>query len=195
MELLLITAKQLFSNRELYCSVQLSIEDSQISIRPLSSEFGTLQTVKAGFWAVSRVRKKSGNTTYTLHPQPYMNTTYTLYPQPFTLHSTPCTLHPRRTSFDNSRFHDNCFPVLRRGSKEVTYLRLVDVCITHLQAESNHARPFVGVSQKSIFKRPCQFLAINAHKMAPRTTQWLQELPNGSKNYPMAPRTTLECPH
>ena len=27
----------------------------------------------------------------------------------------------------------------------------------------------------SLFKRPCQFLAINAHKMAPRTTQWLQE--------------------
>jgi len=40
-----------------------------------------------------------------------------------------------------------------------------------------HARPFVGVSQKSIFKRPCQFLAINAHTMAPRTTQWLQERP------------------
>ena len=40
-----------------------------------------------------------------------------------------------------------------------------------------HARPFVGISQKSIFKRPCQFLAINAHKMAPRTTQWLQERP------------------
>ena len=32
-----------------------------------------------------------------------------------------------------------------------------------------HPRPFVGVSQKSIFKRPCQVLAINAHKMAPRT--------------------------
>ena len=38
-----------------------------------------------------------------------------------------------------------------------------------------HARPFVGVFEKSIFKRPCQFLAMNAHKMAPRTTQWLQE--------------------
>ena len=25
------------------------------------------------------------------------------------------------------------------------------------------------------FQRPCQFLAINAHKMAPRTNQWLQE--------------------
>ena len=31
-----------------------------------------------------------------------------------------------------------------------------------------------GIS-KSILKRPCQFLAINAHKMAPRTNQWLQE--------------------
>jgi hypothetical protein len=28
---------------------------------------------------------------------------------------------------------------------------------------------------KSILKRPCHFLAINAHKMAPKTTQWLQE--------------------
>ena len=33
----------------------------------------------------------------------------------------------------------------------------------------NHPRPFVGVSQKSLFKRPCQVLAINANKMAPRT--------------------------
>ena len=32
-----------------------------------------------------------------------------------------------------------------------------------------------GGIPKSILKRPCQFLAINAHKMAPRTTQWLQE--------------------
>ena len=40
-----------------------------------------------------------------------------------------------------------------------------------------HARPFVGVSQKSIFKRPCQFLAINALKMAQKMTQWLQERP------------------
>ena len=31
-----------------------------------------------------------------------------------------------------------------------------------------------GIS-KSIFQRPCQFLAIDAHKMAPRTNQWLQE--------------------
>ena len=35
----------------------------------------------------------------------------------------------------------------------------------------------MGVSQKSIFKRPGQLWAINAHKMAPRTTQWLQERP------------------
>ena len=39
----------------------------------------------------------------------------------------------------------------------------------------NHARPFVGISQKSISKRPCQFLAINAHKMAPRPSQWPQD--------------------
>jgi len=38
-----------------------------------------------------------------------------------------------------------------------------------------HPRPFVGVSQKSIFKRPCQVLAINAHKMALRTSKRLQE--------------------
>ena len=31
-----------------------------------------------------------------------------------------------------------------------------------------------GIS-KSIFQRPCQFLAINAHEMAPRTRRWLQE--------------------
>ena len=33
-----------------------------------------------------------------------------------------------------------------------------------------------GIS-KSILQRPCQFLAINAHKMAPTTTRWLQERP------------------
>ena len=38
-----------------------------------------------------------------------------------------------------------------------------------------HARLFVGVSQKSIFKRPCQFLAIDTHKMAPRPHQRLQD--------------------
>jgi len=37
----------------------------------------------------------------------------------------------------SSRFHNNYFTVLRSGSLEVTYLRLVDFCITHLQAESN----------------------------------------------------------
>jgi len=31
-----------------------------------------------------------------------------------------------------------------------------------------------GIS-KSILQRPCQFLAINAHEMAPRTKRWLQE--------------------
>ena len=31
-----------------------------------------------------------------------------------------------------------------------------------------------GIS-KSILQRPCQFLTINAHEMAPRTKRWLQE--------------------
>jgi hypothetical protein len=30
-----------------------------------------------------------------------------------------------------SRFQNNCFSVLRRSSKEVTYLRLVECCFTH----------------------------------------------------------------
>ena len=34
----------------------------------------------------------------------------------------------------------------------------------------SHARPFGGGISKSILLRPCHFLAINAHKMAPRTT-------------------------
>ena len=46
-------------------------------------------------------------------------------------------MHESCTDRYSSRFQDNCFSVLRRGSKEVTYLRLVDFCITHLQAESN----------------------------------------------------------
>ena len=35
--------------------------------------------------------------------------------------------------------------------------------------------PSVGVFGKQIFKRPFQFLAINANKMAARTNQWFQE--------------------
>ena len=46
---------------------------------------------------------------------------------------------------------------------------------TRLQEDPSHARPFGGVSQKSIFKRSCQPLVMNAHKMAPITTRWLQE--------------------
>ena len=34
-----------------------------------------------------------------------------------------------------------------------------------------------GGVQKSIFKRPCHFFAMNAPKMAPRTTQWFQDRP------------------
>ena len=50
------------------------------------------------------------------------------------------------------------------------------------ERERDHARPFVGVFQKSIFKRICQLLAINAP-------------PNSCKNDPAAPRKTLGCPH
>ena len=39
----------------------------------------------------------------------------------------------------------------------------------------DHAKPVVGVFKKSIYETPCQFLAIDAHEMAPRTTHWLQE--------------------
>jgi hypothetical protein len=42
---------------------------------------------------------------------------------------------------------------------------------------ASHARPFVQVSQKSIFKSPCQFLAKDALEMAPRPPQGLQERP------------------
>ena len=44
-------------------------------------------------------------------------------------------------------------------------------------ASLKHARPFVGVSHKSIFKRPCHFLGDECTKMAPRTIQWLQKRP------------------
>ena len=40
-----------------------------------------------------------------------------------------------------------------------------------------HERPFVEVSQKSIFKIPCHFFGDRCPKLAPRTTQWLQERP------------------
>jgi hypothetical protein len=36
-------------------------------------------------------------------------------------------------------------------------------------------RALRGGISKSIFQRRCQYLAINAHKMAPRTGRWLQE--------------------
>ena len=74
-----------------------------------------------------------------------------------TLHPTPYTLHPKPIPRaipvgENARRQEPC--------AEVT---------------TAHPGPFVGVSQKSIFKGPCQLLAINAHEMAPRTRRWLQE--------------------
>ena len=39
-----------------------------------------------------------------------------------------------------------------------------------------------GIS-KSILQRPCQFLAINAHEMAPRTRRWLQERGRDAPTY------------
>jgi hypothetical protein len=36
-------------------------------------------------------------------------------------------------------------------------------------------RALRGGISKSIFDRRCQYLAINAHEMAPRTRRWLQE--------------------
>jgi hypothetical protein len=50
----------------------------------------------------------------------------------------------------------------------------------------DHPGPFVGVSQKSIFNRPCQFLTINAHK-------WLQNRTNGSKTAPGIPPHRAFC--
>ena len=37
----------------------------------------------------------------------------------------------------SSRFKNNCFAVMRSSSGEGSYSKLVDVCITQLQAESN----------------------------------------------------------
>ena len=37
----------------------------------------------------------------------------------------------------STRFKNNCFAVLRSSSKDGSYLRLVDFCVTQLQAESN----------------------------------------------------------
>jgi len=37
----------------------------------------------------------------------------------------------------SSRFKNDCFAVMRSRFEEGSYLRLVDVCITQLQAESN----------------------------------------------------------
>jgi hypothetical protein len=43
--------------------------------------------------------------------------------------------------------------------------------------DAAHSPPKVlrGGIPKSIFHRRCQYLAINAHEMAPRTGRWLQE--------------------
>ena len=41
--------------------------------------------------------------------------------------------------------------------------------------KGTHARLFVGAFQKSILNIVCQLLAMRAHKMAPRTSQWLKE--------------------
>ena len=45
------------------------------------------------------------------------------------------------------------------------------------RVEERPRKALRGGISKSILQRPCQFLAINAHKIAPKTTQWLQERP------------------
>ena len=42
-------------------------------------------------------------------------------------------------------------------------------------APGGRARALRGGISKSIFQRRCQYLAINAHEMAPRMGRWLQE--------------------
>ena len=43
------------------------------------------------------------------------------------------------------------------------------------QPSSVPPRALRGGISMSIFQRRCQYLAINAHEMAPRTGRWLQE--------------------
>ena len=47
--------------------------------------------------------------------------------------------------------------------------------VTEAQILTTPPRALRGGISKSFFQRRCQYLAINAHKMAPRTTQWFQE--------------------
>ena len=48
------------------------------------------------------------------------------------------------TGWYSSRFENKCSAVTRRSSKEGSYLRLVDFCITQLYAESNKEEERVG---------------------------------------------------
>ena len=51
---------------------------------------------------------------------------------------------------------------------------LVSLCAAEAQIPTPRKALRGGIS-KTTLHRPCQFLAINAHKMAPETTQWLQD--------------------
>ena len=52
---------------------------------------------------------------------------------------------------------------------------LPDSRTLHLRPASKPPKALCGGISKSIFQRRCQYLAINAHEMAPRTNKRLQE--------------------
>ena len=79
-------------------------------------------------------------TPYTLHPTPYTlhHTPYTLHPTPYTLHPTPYTLHP--TPYTRHPTTHTLHPTPDAGADPRTHLRLIDFCITQLQARESQKR-------------------------------------------------------
>ena len=140
--------------------LQFGVEGLVCRVQGLGSNLASGWSKLAG----GRARKHS----YTLHPTPYNTSTpytptpYTLHPPLFSLHPIPYTLKPE---------HCTLLPYTLQPAP----------CTLHPTSRAwtppapLHAGLFVGVSQKSILNRVCQLLAINANKMAPRTSQGLQE--------------------
>jgi hypothetical protein len=107
--------------------------------------------------ATLKIIKRTANQPLTLNSQHS-----TLNPHPSTLNSQPSAFNPQPSDLNpqpSTLVHQVPF---RRGELQEA---------ARNKDAGEPRKTLGGGIQKSIFKRPCHFLAINAHKMAPRTHQ------------------------
>ena len=96
---------------------------------------------------------------------------YTVYFLPVISKNSCCKLHCQKVPIQNS-LHEEGRALLTEPKVESGDVSKQKWDLSSL---GNPRKALRGGISKSIFQRPCQFLAINAHKMAPKTGRRLQE--------------------